>query len=107
MLVTVVLIALITICMCGSYVCNMQNIKYSVHENCEITYTYRRIAKTGRISCAAVCAKDPLCSAFVYDEALQTCDLSSVTPDDSISGTRTKQSSRVYYDNIKGKRFVR
>ncbi|KAH3795654.1 hypothetical protein DPMN_149210 [Dreissena polymorpha] len=54
----------------------------------------------GRIACVAECTKDPWCLSAVYDEGLRTCDLSSYSPDETMSQTEIQSGPRIYYQNV-------
>ncbi|KAH3738508.1 hypothetical protein DPMN_045142 [Dreissena polymorpha] len=76
-------------------------------ENSVLRNTYRRITNEGRIVCVAECTKDPWCLSAVYDEGLRTCDLSSYSPDETMSGTETQSGSRTYYQDAQELTAVR
>ncbi|KAH3834878.1 hypothetical protein DPMN_108211 [Dreissena polymorpha] len=79
--------------------CNAHTIQYRMKENSTFRNTYRRITDAGRIACVADCTKDHWCLSAVYDEELRTCDLSSYSPDETMSQTEIQSGSRTYYHN--------
>ncbi|KAH3795661.1 hypothetical protein DPMN_149217 [Dreissena polymorpha] len=74
--------------------------RYRVKENSTLRNTYRRITDGERIGCVAECTKDPWCLSAVYDEVLRTCDLSSYSPDETMSQTEVQSGTRIYYQNV-------